>query len=111
MQHVTAQDLKSDDIHQQFEEFDRSLGERLNDENFTTSADGIPHMLYEEDLGGDYPDIPNLYDPSATSGNVEEDSKFSTNTSELSSSSTLDLMVVPGKELSPSASKVKMVSP
>ena len=52
MQHVTAQDLKSDDIHKQFEEFDRSLGERLNDQNFITSADSIPYMLYEEDLEG-----------------------------------------------------------
>ena len=76
VQHVTAQDLKSDDIRQQFEKFDCSLGERLNDENFTTLADGIPHMLHEEDLEGNYPDVPNPYDPSATSGDVEEDSNI-----------------------------------
>ena len=69
------QDLKSDDIRKQFEEFDCSLGEWLNNENFTMSADGIPHMPYEEDLEGDYPDAPNPYDPSATSGNIKEHCK------------------------------------
>ena len=74
VQHVTAQDLKSDDVCQQFEEFDHSLGGRLNDENFTASANGIPHMLYEEELEGDYADIPTLYDLSPTSGDIKEDS-------------------------------------
>ena len=108
VQHVTAQDLKSDDIHQQFEKFDRSLGECLNNENFTTSADGIAHMLYEEDLEGDYPDVPNPYDPPLHQVTLKKIAIYLMNTSELSSSSTLDLTVVPGKELSPSASKVKM---
>ena len=34
MQHVTEQDLQSDDIHKQFEQLDSSLNECLSDHNF-----------------------------------------------------------------------------
>ena len=71
VQHVTAQDMKSDDIHRQFESLDALLIERLNDENFVST--GIPNMLYEEDMEADYIDSPELYDPSAMAGDIEEE--------------------------------------
>ena len=48
VQHVTEQDLQSDDIHKQFEQLDSSLNECLSDHNFISSD--AADMLYEEDL-------------------------------------------------------------
>ena len=71
VQHVTAQDMKSDDIHHQFESLDASLAEQLNDKNFIST--GIPDMLYEEDMEVDYIDSLEPYNPSATAGAIEEE--------------------------------------
>ena len=72
MQHVTAQDLKSDDIKEQFDQLDIGLKAHLNNENFV--ATGVPDMLYEEDSEDDHIDCPEPYDLDATAGNIEEDS-------------------------------------
>ena len=45
--------------------------EWLNDENFISA--GIPDMLYEEDMEVDYIDSPELYNPSAMAGDIEEE--------------------------------------
>ena len=71
VQHVTSQDLKSEDICRQFELLDQRLNERLDDQNFVSPD--APNMLYEEDLEPDYIDNPRPYDPEATAGDVEED--------------------------------------
>ena len=71
VQHVTAQDMKSDDICRQFESLDASLMEWLDDENFVSA--GIPDMHYEEDMEADYVDSPEPYDPSAIAGDIEEE--------------------------------------
>ena len=71
VQHVTSQDLKSEDIRRQFELLDPRLNERLDDQNFV--APDAPNMLYEEDLEPDYADNPQPYNPEATVGDVEED--------------------------------------
>ena len=71
VQHVTNQDLKSEDIRRQFELLDQRLNERLDDQNFV-SPDAL-NMLYEEDLEPDYINNPQQYDPEATAGDVEED--------------------------------------
>ena len=61
MQHVTVQDLKSDDIKRQFDQLDVGLEACLNDENFV--ATGVPDMLYKEDFEDDHIDCPEPYDP------------------------------------------------
>ena len=72
VQHVTAQDLKSDDIKRQFDQLDTGLKACLNDENFV--ATGAPDMLYEEDFEDDDIDCPEPHDLDATAGDIEEDS-------------------------------------
>ena len=74
VQHVTAQDMKSDDIHCQFGSLDTSLTEQLNDENFISA--GIPDMIYEDDMEADYTDSPEPYDPTATAGDIEEEANI-----------------------------------
>ena len=71
VQHITSQDLKSEDICHQFEFLDQRLKERLDDQNFISPD--APDMLYEEDLEPDYIDNPRPYDTEAKAGNVEED--------------------------------------
>ena len=74
VQHVTAQDLKSDDIKRQFDQLDAALKARLNDENFVGT--GTPDMLYKEDSKDDHIDCPEPYDPDTTAGDIEEDSNI-----------------------------------
>ena len=49
-QHITEQDLRSDDIHKQFEQLDSSLNECLSDHNFISSD--ATDMLYDGGFGG-----------------------------------------------------------
>ena len=74
VQHVMAQDMKSDDICHKFKNIDASLTEWLDDENFIPA--GIPDMLYEEDMEADYIDSPEPYDPSAIAGDIEEEANI-----------------------------------
>ena len=71
VQHVTSQDLRSEDIRHQFELLHQRLNQRLDDQNFISPD--APNMLYEEDLEPDYIDNPRPYDPDAMAGDVEED--------------------------------------
>ena len=70
VQHVTTQDMKSNDIHHQFESLDAAPIEWLDDENFVSV--GQPDMLYEEDMEVDYVDSPEPYDLTAVAGDIEE---------------------------------------
>ena len=63
VQHITSQDLKSEDIHRQFELFDQKLNERLDDQNF----------ISPDALEPDYINNPQPYDPEVTAGDVKED--------------------------------------
>ena len=74
VQHITSQDLKSEDIRHQFELLDQRLNKRLDDQNFVSPD--APNMLYEEGLEPDYINNPQPYDPEAMSGNVEEDTNI-----------------------------------
>ena len=74
VQHVMAQDMKSNDIRHQFESLDAALMEQLDDENFIST--GLPDMPYEEDMEADYMDSPEPYDLSAVAGDIEEEANI-----------------------------------
>ena len=76
MQHVTEQDLQSNDICKQFEQLDSSLNECLSDHNFISSD--AANMLYEEDLEDRFDEVdegidnPGSIDESGLAGDIEE---------------------------------------
>ena len=77
VQHVTDQELKSDDIRTQFEHLDSGLTERLRDDNFVASD--TAEMLYEEDVEDEFNaidegiDNPEPIDKDGLAGDIEED--------------------------------------
>ena len=48
VQHVTSEDLRNPEIKAQVDEFNKKLGERLNDENFRISDDFYVEDFYDE---------------------------------------------------------------
>ena len=76
VQHITEQDLQSDDICKQFEQLDSSLNECLNDHNFISSD--ATNMLHEEDLEDRFNEVdegidnPEPINESGLAGNIEE---------------------------------------
>ena len=76
VQHITEQDLQSDDICKQFEQLDSSLNECLNDHNFISSD--ATNMLYEEDSEDRFNEVdegidnPEPINESGLAGKIEE---------------------------------------